>query len=150
MNKIKCLGLIMNVYKKQPLILARKIIAWLEEKGVKVYLPSEESAALGQIVELSNDEIRTKIDCLLVLGGDGTLLRAARFSAGYNTPILGINLGRIGFLTEIEVNETEYYLEQLIQGSYSLEKRSMLHAKIKRNKQVIHECFGLNDIVINN
>lgn len=149
MSKIKYVGLIINIYKKQPIALAREIIQWLEKRAIKVYLPSEESSALDLPSELSNDEIRTKVDCLLVLGGDGTLLRAARFSAGFNTPLLGINLGRVGFLTEVEVNEIYHYLEKLIQGSYTLEKRSMLHAVVKRENKVIHECFALNDIVIN-
>ncbi|SMB94920.1 NAD+ kinase [Desulfonispora thiosulfatigenes DSM 11270] len=149
MIKIKHVGLIINYYKKQPIALANEIIEWFEQRDIKVYIPSEESTQLDIPINISDSEICSKVDCILVLGGDGTLLRAARFSAGYNIPILGINLGRLGFLTEIEVNEIYDYLEKLTKGLYSLEKRSMLLASVKRNDEIIHESFALNDIVIN-
>lgn len=149
MREIKNVGLIINYHKKQPIILAKEIIKWLTERNIKVYIPEEEALNLNLPIHISDEKICENIDCMLVLGGDGTLLRSARFLAGYDVPILGVNLGRLGFLTEIEVGEVYVYLEELIKGRYSIEERSMLFARVMRDEKCIGESFALNDLVIN-
>ena len=85
-------------------------------------------------------------DCILVLGGDGTVLRAARRSEGRNIPILGINLGTLGYLTEAEIGSWREAVLLLLSGSYSLEERMMLEGHIDAEGE--QEDFALNDVVI--
>jgi len=88
-------------------------------------------------------------DLILVLGGDGTLLKAARHYGGRGTPILGGNLGGLGFLTEIALEEFYSILEKISQGDFQTETRMMLNAEIIRRDQVLEPTVFLNDVVIN-
>jgi NAD+ kinase len=88
-------------------------------------------------------------DLILVLGGDGTLLKAARLYGGRGTPILGVNLGGLGFLTEIALEEFYSILEKIFQGDFQTETRMMLNAEIIRRGQVLEPTVFLNDVVIN-
>lgn len=89
-----------------------------------------------------------EVDCILVLGGDGTLLQAAIDLAGRDIPFLGINMGTLGFLTEVNITGIEDALEKLIHGSYVIEKRMMLLGKCYTKDRVKDEARALNDIVI--
>ena len=94
-------------------------------------------------------ETSTEIDALLTLGGDGTLLRGARLLGGRPVPILGINLGRLGFLTSCGRNETELALRRLAAGDYLAEKRMQLEAQaIDRAGSGRKRWFALNDVVL--
>jgi NAD+ kinase len=88
-------------------------------------------------------------DLILVLGGDGTLLKAARLYGDRGTPILGVNLGGLGFLTEIALEEFYSILEKISQGDFQTETRMMLNAEIIRRDQVLEPTVFLNDVVIN-
>jgi NAD+ kinase len=88
-------------------------------------------------------------DLILVLGGDGTLLKAARLYGGPGTPLLGVNLGGLGFLTEIALEEFYSILEKIFQGDFQTETRMMLKAQIVRQDQVLEPTVFLNDMVIN-
>ena len=96
----------------------------------------------------SEDYVLRNAELIIVLGGDGTILRTARKVCKIKTPILGINMGRVGFLAEIEKNSLEKYLSRLIDGKYSIETRSMLYACVERNGQRIAKFNALNDVVI--
>lgn len=89
-----------------------------------------------------------EIDLLIVLGGDGTMLRAGHICGPYGIPILGINLGRFGFLLEIRQNQWRQYLPRLLKGDFWLEKRMMLHCKLFRGENLLGEYEVLNEIVI--
>ncbi len=94
------------------------------------------------------DAIPQDTECILVLGGDGTLLEASRDTAGSKIPLIGINLGNLGFLTEVEVSNLESALLKLLQDQYHLEDRMMEKGQIIRGDTVVDESFALNDIVI--
>jgi len=87
-------------------------------------------------------------DLLITFGGDGTIVRAARITAGHNLPILGVNLGRLGFLAELQPWEVSGKLEALVNGQYWLEERMMLHADLKRDERVVRSFEALNDVVV--
>ena len=89
-----------------------------------------------------------ELDYAIVVGGDGTLLHAARSLAPYDVPIIGINLGRLGFLTDIPANEIESGLLAIQAGNYRIEKRSMLQTSVIRNDQCKDSFLSLNDAVI--
>ncbi|MEE8057560.1 MAG: NAD(+) kinase [Pseudomonadales bacterium] len=88
-------------------------------------------------------------DLIIVLGGDGSLLGAARMLARHNVPVLGINRGRLGFLTDILPDEIEEKVGAVLAGEYTLEKRFLLNAVVKRNDEVIGRAEALNDVVVN-
>lgn len=97
---------------------------------------------------VTDAELLNKAQALIVLGGDGTIIRAARMVCKKQIPILGINMGRLGFLAEIEKSTIEKYLNKFINNEYTLEKRSMLYACVERNGQNIAKFNALNDVVI--
>ncbi|MGI6226410.1 MAG: NAD(+)/NADH kinase [Peptococcales bacterium] len=149
MTKISKIGLIINYHKRQPVQLGKEIIKWLKQNHIQVFSPKEDAEHLNFTEGISREEFCKNVDVVVVLGGDGTFLRAARFLAGFEIPILGINLGYLGFLTEIEVNELYFYLEKMLNGDYHIEERIMLTGRVKRNEEWIGEFCALNDFVIN-
>ncbi len=99
---------------------------------------------------LPMESVYAQADILIVLGGDGTILEAARRAAQRNTPILGINLGRLGYMAELELNEIDL-LDKLLFGEYELEKRSMLRVELRNAGGDLRSfCYALNDAVISN
>lgn len=88
-------------------------------------------------------------DLVVALGGDGTLLRVARAVAGCNVPVLGVNLGGLGFLTEVTLQELYKTLDKILRGRISIEERMMLKAEVWRGKKKLGECLALNDVVVN-
>ncbi|MFY9378583.1 MAG: NAD(+)/NADH kinase [Peptococcia bacterium] len=146
---IKSVGLIINYRRKQPVGLGQELIKWFAKRNIFTYALEEDGQMLGLDKEYIVSDLGQQVDCVIVLGGDGTFLRAARLMAPSGVPILGIHLGTLGFLTEVEISEIEGALERLCMGEYYLENRMMLEAQIMRNGKVITSHIGLNDVVIN-
>jgi NAD+ kinase len=94
------------------------------------------------------EQLGQRCDLVVVVGGDGTFLLAARVTADYDVPLIGINLGRLGFLVDISPSELPDKLHSMLQGHFVEEKRSLLHAKVIRNKKVIHEETAVNEVAI--
>jgi NAD+ kinase len=124
---------------------AHELAAWLAEHDREVLL-DEATAREGSDAGISFDQLDT-CDLVVVLGGDGTLLSVARSLAG-NAPILGVNMGRLGFLTE--VNRTELYpcLEDVFSGDFAIEQRSMMDVELIREGEVGERFRVLNDAVV--
>ncbi len=128
-----------NQQKDKELIVTKKICKYLQGKG-----------KLSTVKVKNEDTISSDADCVLVLGGDGTMLQAARELGGRKrVPLLGINLGTLGYLTEVEPEGLEAALEQLLSGDYELESRMMLNGSIYHKDGSRQEVWALNDIVIN-
>lgn len=146
---MKVIGVWANAEKEQVIELLAKVTSWLEERQCRVLLNRETATKLGKVTqgEICEDYYQ-ELDCLMVLGGDGTLLNCARFTAPYGTPLFGINLGRLGFLTETELPDLFMSLEKLMAGRYYVEERMMLQARVLRNREIIEETIALNDVVI--
>jgi len=100
------------------------------------------------LVRSKDEPVPQQADCVLVLGGDGTLLRASRELLDRDIPLLGINMGTLGYLAEIEVSGAFQALDELIAGNYSIENRMMLSGEVIRGTEVIMRDIALNDIVI--
>lgn len=149
MAKITKIGLIINYHKRQPVQLGKEIIEWLRKSQIKVFASGQDAKYLDSINEISKEEFCNNVEVVIVLGGDGTLLRASRFIAGYQIPILGVNLGYLGFLTEIEVSELYFYLDKMLKGDYYIEERMMLSGQVKRDDEWVGKFCALNDFVIN-
>lgn len=121
---------------------------WLEDRGIVVY--TEEMSARATSRQYSEEEtsIPDTVDWVAVLGGDGTLLGAARKVGRYGLPILGINLGGLGFLTEIPAKRLYEDMERLIAGEIDIETRLMLQARVIRDGEELCFFSALNDVVI--
>ena len=122
---------------------------WFTERGITVY--TEEMASRAFISQCLQEEtsIPDTVDWVIVLGGDGTLLGAARKVGRYGIPILGINLGGLGFLTEIPLKMLYKDMEKLIAGEIAVENRLMLQASVLRDNNERCSFSVLNDVVIN-
>lgn len=147
--KIKKIGIIANLEKENIADHVRSLKKWLEEKGVKVSLEMEISRKAALDGGLSRADLAKKSELIVVLGGDGTMLRAARYVAGHKVPILGINMGSFGYLTEVNLNEVQSALELIIRGDFEIEKRMMLDVSIRHGKTITNVGGVLNDVVIN-
>lgn len=146
---MKTFGLVVNLNKKGVRELVEKIVCWLEDRGRTVLINENTARALGlSRFSGSQEQVVERSQCILVFGGDGTMLRAARMVAKSGTPIIGINLGHMGFLTEIDVPEALPALENILEGHYHIEERMMLEAQVYRQGRAIENMLGLNDSVI--
>jgi NAD+ kinase len=146
---MKACGIIVKRNKPEALALAKKAIAWLEERGIKALLDNDVAEKLGHPHHLEKDAIPSQVEVLIVLGGDGTLLSVARLKGIEAIPILGINVGSLGFLTETYKEEMLQVLEKVVAGEFETDKRLMLEATIYRGGKAVERSNVLNDIVIN-
>lgn len=124
---------------------ALKIQDWLKTKKIECNL----FHSVGEFSTFTHSELETiqNSHVLIVLGGDGTLLSVSRLVGGRKIPIIGINMGNLGFITEIPRDKLLENLEEIFDGKYELEERSMLTAQVLRDNQIIAKYLGLNDIV---
>ena len=130
-----------------------ELSAWLDSRGVTAVYETETAALAGlapRVTTCSHDELPGRSDIILVLGGDGTLLgmgdRIAQ--SGVDVPLLGVNFGGLGFLTEITLPELYPALEAAIAGSAKLDQRRMLHAVVRRGDQILADRVALNDVAL--
>ena len=144
-----CIGIILNLEKPEAETITKNIIRWLEQHGKRVIVSGVGSFCDGtNYTVCSEDDLAGKADCIIVLGGDGTLLNTARNTSVRGIPLFGVNLGQLGFLTEIELPDLTPALDMLISGNYRVEERMMIQASVVRQGQEVSKFFGLNDAVI--
>ncbi|HRX70044.1 MAG: NAD(+) kinase [Candidatus Competibacteraceae bacterium] len=127
-----------------------QIAAHLQRHQLRVLL-DDSSARLIPNHDLevaSREAIGEQCDLVIVMGGDGTMLNAARSLVDYETPILGINLGRLGFLADMSPGELPHRLDEVLNGEFREARRLILHAQVLRNGQVTGEADALNDVVV--
>lgn len=144
---MKKIAIVPNDGKDLELINTKKIISCLSGKA-EIYMDSAYRAVGGNVNYVDADAMYDIPDVLLVLGGDGTILQRAAQCAKKHIPVLGINLGRIGFMSEVETDDVEYSLERLLADNYTTEERMMMKVEIKRGGEILGSCHALNDIVV--
>lgn len=130
----------------QPIL--KTLVARLRELKKEVILDANTAALIGEPAPYKKPDIGANSDLLLVLGGDGTMLNAARLVEEHAVPILGVNMGGLGFLTEVPVEELYSMLDRVFAGDYYLEERMMLRARIHRHGEHVAHATVLNDIVV--
>lgn len=133
------IGIIMHSRRADALAYASRIVAYLTKRGVSVSAEDEFAADLCVEAFSAAD----KADVIISLGGDGTLLRGIQYAYRWEAPLLGINLGRVGFLTEAEPGNIEATLDAVIDGSYEVEERPVLHVEAAGQR-----WHALNDVVL--
>lgn len=143
------IGLIPNIDKDKDLAVTKRLARYLLEKGCIPQLSEKVAAMAGlEMYARKENEIYEHSDFVISLGGDGTLLGVGRKACQFNTPILGVNLGNLGFLTAEEKNRAEYAIDKVLMGHYKKEKRMMLQTSIALEDGRISGITALNDICI--
>lgn len=143
------IGIIAKTNKKENSPLISELVEWLESRGAEVVLDNEVASFIGREGGISKTKIGDMIDVLVVLGGDGTFLSAARLIVKKNVPLLGVNLGGLGFLTEVSIDEAKKVLESVLKGNFQTENRMLLIAHVHRHEERIADYSVVNDVVIN-
>lgn len=147
--KLDSVGLIVNYKKEKTRETACRIIDWLNSKKLKVCIEGNKGKEIGmEELNCPTEKFLKNVDLIVSLGGDGTLLRAARLAATKDIPVFGVNLGGLGFLTQVGIDSLEKSLEKLYQGRYFLDERMMLNCTVKRREEEIKKFTALNDVVI--
>jgi NAD+ kinase len=147
----KTVGLIGRSQQDGLVDVLRELLVLLESRDLAIML----EAPLGELVPghspslASRDEIGEEADVVIVVGGDGSLLSAARTLAKYDVPVLGVNRGRLGFLTDISPDEIASQVPAVLDGHYECESRFLLDAQVRRAGRVVGRADALNDVVVN-
>jgi NAD+ kinase len=128
---------------------ARDLAKWLEQRGVAALFDPDAAAAVGE-AGCARSALARRADLIVVLGGDGTLLAVARAVEERPVPILGINLGTLGFLAEVSVDEMERALERAVAGELRVEERMRLDVDLERGGRALTSYRALNDAVVTN
>ena len=137
---MKLVGILYNPRPERALPLAGVIAMWLKQQGLEAEIATTYQASVSPFLQ--------NADLLVTLGGDGSILRVARAAAPYSTPILGINLGRVGFLTEAEPDVWKDVLSRALADDYWIEERMMLRVVALRNGEGLAQATALNDVVV--
>ncbi|MEJ2490903.1 MAG: NAD(+)/NADH kinase [Desulfuromonadales bacterium] len=146
---MKRIGIFAKRHHKDAVRLAEEVAAWLAERHIEVLVDESLAEAMTDTRGYPGQSIPPLVDMVVVLGGDGTLLSVARLVADLRTPILGVNLGSLGFLTEITQPELFPMLEQVVRGDFTVSERMRLLAVIRRQGKELMRYRVLNDVVIN-
>lgn len=143
---MKAVAIVANMSKSQIHQIAQRITQWCRIRGISVWCQQE--LGCGDYPLTLGDPL-PPVDMVMVLGGDGTFLSVARRFAAANIPLLGVNLGRLGFLTEVEPgDDLEAALAKLAAGEYIIDSRSMLDIRIVRKGQEVEQTYALNEVTV--
>jgi NAD+ kinase len=154
-SSIKRVGIVVKPHQPEALSTLCGVIEWLNQRGISlVGGPEIERERIehqtGCAVEVvDSDKLPASVDLMLVLGGDGTMIATARMLGDTNVPVLGVNYGGLGYLTEFRIEELYSALESILSGNYALEKRVMLTVELVRGDEQLTRNRVLNDVVIN-
>jgi NAD+ kinase len=146
--QIKSVGLIVNKSKVQALEFAHEVIAFLTERDVGVCVDLDCAPLLGRD-DIAVPEVNlAKVDLLITLGGDGTILQASHIAAPAGIPILGVHMGQFGFIAESHPGDLFPNLDELLEGKVEIEERMMVNGEVFRDGESVCQANGLNDIVL--
>ena len=143
------IAIVAKVHDPRCQSVADDLINWLEERGCTPLVEEHLARHIGCGKGVSREEIRERAELVVVLGGDGTLISVARLMCGRDVPILGVNLGSLGFLTETTVEELYQRLEKCLDGAPHVSDRMMLEVAVHREGAELETHHALNDVVIN-
>lgn len=147
---IRTVGIISKPKKEELGGIVPVLLDWLRARQVVIVYDQETAASISSAEPgIARQEIPPRVDLIIVLGGDGTLLATARLLNEHHVPILAVNLGSLGFLTEITLDEMYPNLEAVLAGRHTLDRRWMLQVEVRRGGELISTSRALNDVVLN-
>jgi len=142
--QIEIVGIVVKPNHEDALAIASELSVWLKAKGIEVA-----GDPASEIDRLNGHERTISADLIVVLGGDGTMISAARMVGDHEVLVLGVNYGSLGYLTDFRIEEMYSALESIIAGDYKIDRRLMLDAEHWRGQEKLAEGRVLNDVVIN-
>ncbi|MGC8794753.1 MAG: NAD(+)/NADH kinase [Bryobacteraceae bacterium] len=148
MPEVSVIGIISKPGVPRAFEVVPGLVVWLRERGIQVRYDTTTAAYLGRSDGLPREEVPEGCQLVIVLGGDGTLLAAARALRGRNVPLFPVNLGGLGFLTAITIDELYPELERALRGEHRIGRRRMLQCEVVRGQQVVSRYEALNDVVL--
>jgi NAD+ kinase len=153
-SEIKCVGVVVKPHHAEAWATACELSAWLRKRGIRIVGESfqetkEADFATCEIQTIEVDKFHAEADLIVVLGGDGTMISTARLVGDREIPVLGINYGSLGYLTEFRIEEMSGALESVLAGDYAIDRRVMLDVEHTRADEKIGGGRVLNDVVIN-
>ena len=154
-SSIKRIGIVLKPNQPDALKTMCELTVWLSERGISLFGgPEIDRERIAQqtgcaVEQVEPDNIATNADLILVLGGDGTMIAAARLMGDAEVPVLGINYGGLGYLAEFRIEELYSALESILEGRYRLDPRVMLDVELVRGDESVTRNRVLNDVVIN-
>ncbi len=152
-SPVNRVGLILKRHDLRIPAIANDIIPWLTSRGTQVFLDTESAEQCPDLVSAVSikpaEELASHVEMVTAFGGDGTLLYAARVVAGSGIPILGVNLGALGFLAEVNLEEMHSAFGALLSGDYRLEDRMLLEVEVFRQESSLGRYLSLNEAAIN-
>jgi NAD+ kinase len=148
MAAVKTVGIFAKPNAPAATRLVPELLVWLARRGIEMRLDDVAAAYAPSHTGLPRDQVPEGCDFAIVLGGDGTLLSAARAVAGRPIPLLAVNLGGLGFLTAIPISDLFPELERALVGIERLTHRQLLHVAVRRGEKIVAEYDALNDVVI--
>ena len=147
---LRTIGIISRPRREDVSKVVPRLLEWLAEHKLEAFYDHETAECISSTArECPREQLPGKVDVLMVLGGDGTLLATARLMGDYNVPILPVNLGGLGFLTSVTLAELYPILEQMLEGKNRISERVLLQAEVIRGGKVIERHRALNDAVLN-
>jgi NAD+ kinase len=148
MQPIRTVGIVAKPGSTAAVSVVPRLLEWLESRGIGVRMDDHTARYAGRLDSVPRDQVPDGTELVIVLGGDGTLLAAARALAGRDIPIFPVNLGALGFLTAITVDEIYPELERALRNEYRIAARRMLHCELVREGKTIAQYDALNDVVL--
>ncbi len=147
---MKYIGIIPNWHKRNSNLVVEKITRFFKDRKIEIRVADKEMADFYNELTLAEQltSWQENLALLIVVGGDGTILRVARDLACWDVPVLGINLGQKGFLAEIEVEQMERFLQYIATDQYSFQERMVMETRLLRGKEEMGRYLALNDIVV--
>ena len=146
---MQTIGIVIKRNNTKALEVGIKLVSWLQKRGIKTVFDEELALAIPGSQSTKKPDIPRRAEVIVVLGGDGTLLSVARLVNNHEVPILGVNLGSLGFLTAITLNELYTVMADILKNRFRVSKRMMLIAQVYRQGKMISSYTVLNDLVIN-
>ncbi len=144
---MKKIAIIPNNIKDIGLLVTKRVVDYLSGKA-ELYMENKFSVTGMKVNYVKKSAIFENVDLMIILGGDGTILQEAAACAKYGIPVMGINLGKVGFLTEIECDNIENALNKLLAEEYTIEKRMLIKLEIRREGKTVCVHNALNDVVV--
>lgn len=144
---MKKIAIIPNNIKDIGLLVTKRVVDYLLGKA-ELYMENKFSVTGMKVNYVKKSAIFENVDLMIILGGDGTILQEAAACAKYGIPVMGINLGKVGFLTEIECDNIENALDKLLAEEYTIEKRMLIKLEIRREGKTVCVHNALNDVVV--
>lgn len=144
---VALIGKYNSVELSEPLL---RLASFLKQRGLEVLLAQQTAERIGSVPyeAVSMAELGARADLAVVMGGDGTMLNVARELIEFNVPLVGVNQGRLGFLTDVSIEHMLGTIDEILAGEYAAEDRFLLSTAVRRQGQIISQAYAFNDVVV--